>query len=107
MHLKHLALAALVGAVSAQTQSLNATLTSNNNTSELATFLGLYPNLFQSLNKVSNITVLAPPNQALAALLNSSARQMLSKNPGAVQAILEYRVLNGTHLAFYWPGSGQ
>jgi len=99
MHLKHLTLAALVGAVSAQTQSLNATLAGNNNTSELATFLGLYPGLLQSLNMVSNITVLAPSNQALGALLNSSAGQMLSKIPGAVQAILQYHVLNGTHPA--------
>jgi len=99
MQLKHITLAALLGAAHAQTQSLNATLAGNNDTSGLATLLALYPDISQSLNGASDITILAPSNQALSALLNSSAGQMLSKNPGAIQAILQYHVLNGTHPA--------
>ncbi|OCL01494.1 Fasciclin-domain-containing protein [Glonium stellatum] len=99
MHFKHLALTTLVGAASAQTQNLNATLAGNNNTSGLAAFLGQYSSLLQSLNSLSNITVLAPSNQALTAALNSSVGQALSKDPNAVQALFQYHVLNGTHFA--------
>ncbi|TKA68276.1 hypothetical protein B0A49_10044 [Cryomyces minteri] len=103
MHLKKVSIAALLGAVGAQaqatTQSLNATLAGNNQTSQLATFLGMYPNLLSTLAGATNITILAPSNNAFSTLLNSSMGPMLAANPGLIQAVLQYHVLNGTYPA--------
>jgi len=60
MQFKFLAISALLGvAYSQSTQSLNQTLTSNNNTSELASLLGQFPNLAASLSTLTNVTLLA------------------------------------------------
>jgi hypothetical protein len=86
MHFKCLSLAALVSSVSAQ-QSLNATLAANNQTSQLAALLGTLPNVMQMLGGASNITVLAPSNAALTALLNTTAGKAFASNPDAVTAL--------------------
>jgi len=100
MLFKHLSLAAIVSAVSAQsTQGLAETLAGNNQTSQLSALLKTLPDVVSQLGGLSNITLLAPSNAALSALLNSTAGKALASNPDAVTALLEYHVLNGTYAA--------
>jgi uncharacterized surface protein with fasciclin (FAS1) repeats len=88
MLLKHLSLASIVAAVSAQsTQGLADTLKGNNQTSQLAALLGTLPNVVSQLSGLSNITLLAPSNDALSALLNSTAGKALASNSDAVTAL--------------------
>jgi len=99
MHCKLFSVAAFVSAAYAQSTGLAAALTGNNQTSQLASLLGSLPGITESLSSLSNITLLAPSNTALATLLNSSAGAGLTANPGLLQAVLQYHVLNGTYLA--------
>jgi uncharacterized surface protein with fasciclin (FAS1) repeats len=55
------------------------------------------PALLAALGNASNITILAPSNEAFSQLLNSSAGQGLANNTGLVTALLQYHVLNGTY----------
>lgn len=95
MQLKQLFTLSLAGAVHGQ--SLTDLISQTPDLSQLGTLLGQYPDLAQTLGGLSNITVLAPNNAALSALLNdSSVTAMVSADPGLVPAILTYHVLNGT-----------
>ncbi|KAI7783601.1 beta-ig-h3 fasciclin [Diaporthe eres] len=95
MQLKQLTALALAGVVSGQ--SLTDVIGQNQDLSQLGTLLGQYPDLAQTLGGLSNITVLAPNNAALSALLNdSSVTAAVAADPGLVPAILTYHVLNGT-----------
>jgi hypothetical protein len=87
MHSKLFSVATLVSAVYAQGTGLAATLSGNNQTSSLASLLGTLPGITESLSSLSNITLLAPSNAALATLLNSSAGAGLAANPGLLQAV--------------------
>lgn len=52
------------------------------------------------MSNASNITILAPDNNALNTFLNNSQVQdMVMMDPGLVQAVLQYHVLNGTYYA--------
>lgn len=96
MQLKQLTALALAGVVSGQ--SLTDLIGQNQDLSQLGTLLGQYPDLAQTLGGLSNITVLAPNNAALSALLNdSSVTAAVAADPGLVPAILTYHVLNGTY----------
>lgn len=101
MHFKHLSLLALAGYALAQDsstpQSLNATLSGNDQLSNLTSFLALQPQLLDTLSNAQNITILAPSNNAFSAFLNSSAGSQLADDPGLVAALLSYHVLNGTY----------
>jgi uncharacterized surface protein with fasciclin (FAS1) repeats len=55
------------------------------------------PTLLNALAGLSNITILAPSNNALAAFTNSSAGMSAATNPGLLAATLTYHVLNGTY----------
>ncbi|KAG8159393.1 hypothetical protein KVR01_011054 [Diaporthe batatas] len=95
MQPKQIIALSLAGAVYGQ--SLTDLISQNQDLSQLGTLLGQYPDLAQTLGGLSNITVLAPNNAALSALLNdSSVTAMVSADPGLVPAILTYHVLNGT-----------
>ncbi|POS70267.1 hypothetical protein DHEL01_v211338 [Diaporthe helianthi] len=95
MQLKPLAALSLAGVVYGQ--SLTDLISQNQDLSQLGTLLGQYPDLVQTLGGLSNITLLAPNNAALSALLSdSSVTAMVSADPGLVPAILTYHVLNGT-----------
>jgi hypothetical protein len=88
MLFKHLALAAIVSAVSAQsTESLSAVLAGNNQTSQLAALLGTLPGVLQQFGGATNITLLAPSNTALSALLNSTTGKALAADSNAVTAL--------------------
>ncbi|KAF2107850.1 Fasciclin domain-containing protein [Lophiotrema nucula] len=100
MQFKTLPLLALAGYAAAQSNNtLNATLASNPDLSNLTTFLGTNPALVQALSSAQNITILAPSNQAFNELANSSAGLALASDPGLVTALLQYHVLNGTYSA--------
>lgn len=85
MQLKQLTALALAGVVSGQ--SLTDVIGQNQDLSQLGTLLGQYPDLAQTLGGLSNITVLAPNNAALSALLNdSSVTAAVAADPGLVPA---------------------
>lgn len=85
MQLKQLTALALAGVVSGQ--SLTDLIGQNQDLSQLGTLLGQYPDLAQTLGGLSNITVLAPNNAALSALLNdSSVTAAVAADPGLVPA---------------------
>jgi uncharacterized surface protein with fasciclin (FAS1) repeats len=100
MQLKHLSVLAAASLVAAQdngtSQDLNATLSSQPTLSNLTSFLNLNPQLIELLNSASNLTVLAPSDEAFTALTNSSAGGALATDPGLVSALLQYHILNGT-----------
>lgn len=93
---------ALVGAASAQSRtSLTDALDSKNDTlSELNGLIKAQPGLARSLSQLRNITILAPSNDALGALLNdTTVAKQVAADPGLISAILQYHVLNGTYYA--------
>jgi uncharacterized surface protein with fasciclin (FAS1) repeats len=53
--------------------------------------------LVETLGQASNITILAPNNDALSSLLDSSLLE--NADAGLVPALLTYHVLNGTYFA--------
>jgi uncharacterized surface protein with fasciclin (FAS1) repeats len=69
----------------------------------LLTLVGLIkaqPGLARSLSQLRNITILAPSNDALGALLNdTTVAKQVAADPGLIGAILQYHVLNGTYYA--------
>lgn len=123
MHMKKLLPLALGAVTSAQNltaaiASQNASLSTLSSTVPrpvtalrlLTTSLALLstqPNLVSALGSASNITVLAPSNQAIAKFLNSTAGAAAGSNPGAVTALLTYHVLNGTYLASAFTNTSQ
>jgi uncharacterized surface protein with fasciclin (FAS1) repeats len=59
------------------------------------------------LGNETNITVLAPSNEAFAAFLNSSAGTAAASIPSTVEALLSYHVLNGTYPASAFTNTSQ
>ena len=94
MQLTLTVLSALAATVAGQ--SLTQALNSSTDLSQLTSLISQYPALVQTLSNATNITILAPSNQAIAALLNSTSPALLS-NADAVQAILSYHVLKGSY----------
>ena len=95
MQFKLLSLAAMAAAVSAQQQTMNLTqlLTGTPDLSNLTSLVSLYPSLLAQLGSAQNITILAPSNEAFSKFLNTS--KISTNDTGAIQAILQYHVLNG------------
>jgi uncharacterized surface protein with fasciclin (FAS1) repeats len=77
-------------------QSLNATLSGNERLSNSTTFLGLVPELLNSLSNAPNITILALSNEAFTGLANSGLSEAYANDPELLAAVLQYHVLNGT-----------
>jgi uncharacterized surface protein with fasciclin (FAS1) repeats len=67
--------------------------------SNLTTFLNLSPELLTALSNATNITILAPSNEAFANFANSSLAADVATDPGLLAAVLQYHVLNGTYTA--------
>lgn len=98
MQVKNLLPLALGAAVSAQ--SLTEAIAANNSTlSSLSGLLATQPDLLTALGGATNITILAPSNDAFAAFLNSDAGGVAATQPDVVAALLSYHVLNGTYPA--------
>ena len=100
MQSKLLSLAALAATASAQMMSLNQTLASTPDLSNLTSYLSLFPQVMTQLSSAQNITILAPSNEAFAAYMNSSAASAIQANDTmGIQALLTYHVLMGTYPA--------
>ena len=105
MQFKHLPIFALASLVYAQddnsngTQSLNATLSGNEQLSNLTSFLSLSPAVLESLANANNITILAPSNEAFAEFSNTDLGRRVANDSGLLAALLQYHVLNGTYQA--------
>ncbi|KAH8748595.1 FAS1 domain-containing protein [Hyaloscypha finlandica] len=96
-----------IGAV-ASAQSLTELLASQNSSlSALTGLLATNPSLVSALGSASNITILAPNNEALATFLNSSTGGAAATNPGLVTALLTYHVLNGSYPASAFTNTSQ
>lgn len=95
----------LAGLVTAQDTSSSSSLTevlaANNDTlSSLIGILGTEPDLVSVLGGLSDVTILAPSNDALEAFLNdTSVAAAVAENPDIISAVLTYHVLNGTYLS--------
>ena len=99
MQFKLLPLAALAASVSAQ-MNLTDTFLANPELSELTSYVRLFPAALQQLVSQSNITILAPSNAAFNKFLNSSSGSLVkNNNTAAIEAFLNYNVINGTHYA--------
>ncbi|KUJ14993.1 Fasciclin-domain-containing protein, partial [Mollisia scopiformis] len=59
--------------------------------------LATQPAIVSTLSNATNITILAPNNDALSAFLNSTAGMVAASDPGAVAALLTYHVLQGNY----------
>jgi uncharacterized surface protein with fasciclin (FAS1) repeats len=58
--------------------------------------IGTLPSgVVEQLNQASNITILAPNNDALADFISNST-EAIAADPGLVTAVLNYHILNGT-----------
>lgn len=102
MQFKALTLAALAGVVLGQeVPDLTTALGSYPQLANLTTYLSAYPDFVSQLGSLQNITLLAPNNDAFAALLNSSAGAALTGGDAElIQGIFSYHVLNGTYQTF-------
>lgn len=95
-------LGAALAVVAARAQEANSTdagnlttvLAGNENLSGLVSLLQSSPDIANALGGASNITLLAPSNDALGAL-NSSGLLSSSSQEGLIQALLNYHVLVG------------
>merc|ERR1712093_920478 len=95
-------------AAGAAAQSLTDVLAANNDTlSSLTSLISADPALLEALGGASNITILAPSNDALATFLNSTAGAAAATDPAAVAALLTYHVLNGTYPASAFTNTSQ
>ena len=99
-------LISLIGASCVGAQSLTSVLQGDSDLSTLTSTLQMFPSLLQSLGSASNITVLAPSNEAFDALFATPAGAAAKNDPGLLQAVLEYHVLNGTFPASAIPATG-
>jgi uncharacterized surface protein with fasciclin (FAS1) repeats len=91
---------ALAGAAVAQSgTSLTDVLASHDDISVLVELLGNNTSILEALQAASDITILAPSNDALNALLNSTAVAEAEDVESLVTAVLTYHVLNGTFYA--------
>jgi uncharacterized surface protein with fasciclin (FAS1) repeats len=100
MHSKLLSLAAFASLAAAQSVNLTAAITSDPNLSNLTQYLGFYPEIIQTLSGLTNITLLAPSNEAFTKLLSGpGAAQVNASDKSLVTALFTYHVLNGTYFS--------
>ena len=56
------------------------------------------------MNSATNITILAPSNNAIGLLLNDTATvTAIAADPGLIVAVLQYHILQGTYFASQIP----
>lgn len=91
MHFTLLSLAALASAATAQT--LVDTLKSDTDLSTLLSLAGKYPDLVKTLESASDVTVLAPTNEAFTEWSSTTFGKAIGNSDAAVQALLSYHVL--------------
>ncbi|KAL8808706.1 MAG: hypothetical protein Q9200_004098 [Gallowayella weberi] len=82
---------------SMSSKSLNELLGSTDSLSTLATAVQGVPGLAQMLGSASNVTILAPSNEAFEKFMRTpGAAALASNDTSAIQALLSYHILNGT-----------
>merc|ERR1711977_440408 len=91
---KSLTYASLLAVAGAQ--SLTEVIANTSSLSTLGSLLQAQPDLASSLAGMSNVTILAPNNEALSAL---TAGQAATADAGLITAILQYHILQGTYQA--------
>jgi uncharacterized surface protein with fasciclin (FAS1) repeats len=98
--LKQLSVIALAGfALAQQNDTVPDLAGALSSTDQLSTLKGVIPaGILQSLSGLSNITILAPSNDAFAKIDNETLSS-LAANQGLLTAVLQYHVLNGTYPA--------
>jgi hypothetical protein len=98
--LKQLSVLALAGfAFAQQNDTVPDLAAALNSTDQLSTLKGVIPaGVLESLSGLTNITILAPSNDAFAQIDNETLSG-LAANEGLLTALLQYHVLNGTYLA--------
>ncbi|KAK9780474.1 putative FAS1 domain-containing protein [Seiridium cardinale] len=100
MQLKRTLPLALASSVTAQsTTSLTDALNAQNASLSTINGLLLSSGLGQQLSSLSNVTILAPNNDAFSALLNQSGAAATLADNAALMSLLNYHVLNGTQYA--------
>ena len=100
MYSKLLSLAAFASLAAAQSMNLTTAITSNPNLSNLTQYLGFYPQIIQTLSSLTNITLLAPSNEAFTKLLSGpGASQVNASDTALITALFTYHILDGTHLS--------
>lgn len=73
------------------------TLNGNPDLSNLTYYLNLFPDFRDKLNSSSNITILAPSNEAFQkTLANPSSQLADAKVSGFIDTVLSYHIVNGT-----------
>lgn len=89
--------AAFTAFVSAQTPpNLTALLSAQPQLSSLVQLLNLVPNITTALASSSNVTLFAPSNQALAAILSGGVSlEQLIQQQRLIEALLKYHVVKG------------
>lgn len=98
MRLQNFALTGFALGAVAQNQTLLEALGSESSLSNLTTYLSLYPSFLSTAEGLSNITLLAPNNDAFQLAINSD--QGAPNTNDLVQAIFSYHILNGTYSNF-------
>ena len=97
MHSKTLSFAALATVVSsASAKSLADVLAATPSLSTITGTISSLPDLRRTLANASNITLLAPTNDAMAEFFMANPRPLYS-TPRDLTALLEYHLLNGTY----------
>ncbi|KAI0124016.1 fasciclin domain-containing protein [Xylariales sp. AK1849] len=100
MQFKQVLSLALASSVSAQsTESLTNALNGQNSSLSTLNSLLQSTGLGTQLSAMRNVTILAPDNNALAALLNNTGAVSTLTDTSAIAALLQYHILNGTYMA--------
>jgi uncharacterized surface protein with fasciclin (FAS1) repeats len=98
MHSQLLSLAAFASLAAAQTVNLTVAIGSNPHLSNLTQYLGLFPDIVTKLETLTNITLLAPSNDAFTKLLASpAAAQVNASDTALINALFSYHVLDGAY----------
>lgn len=93
------AVAAAIAPAFAQsnTPNLTALVNSSDQLSTLGQILEQFPDVASTLAEATNVTVLAPTNEAFESYLEDAGLQLEDVTSGMVAALLQYHVLNGTY----------
>ncbi|KAL8940818.1 MAG: hypothetical protein Q9216_002607 [Gyalolechia sp. 2 TL-2023] len=85
---------------SSSTMSLADLLGSTESLSSLADAVNGVPGLAETLGAATDITILAPSNEAFATFMETPSGQAVSTDDStAIQALLQYHIINGTYPA--------
>jgi uncharacterized surface protein with fasciclin (FAS1) repeats len=95
MHSQLLSLAAFASLAAAQTVNLTVAIGSNPNLSNLTQYLGFFPQIVSQLSSSTNITLLAPSNDAFTKL--AATTKVNAQDTALINALFTYHVLDGAY----------